>query len=318
MTAGRSSSRRGLRPFDAARDLIALADLIEVGFAENLDSSGRRMVRGLRTLGRMGWLGGMLSRWLLPPAANPQGYVWEEDGVVLGNASLMPVTGYPHRWVMANVVVLPEERRRGIGQSLVNVSIEHARRRGAREIILQVDHDNVGATALYHSLGFSSSIPRTTWVGRMSQLRLPSLAHSQVRRRKTSEWRQQWELARKLHPDGLVWPYPTSVGYFQPRTWQGRLGLRLNRHWVWPEDDRILGSVSLRWGIEPGNLRLILLVENDRRDQIEGDLISTALHQLQTFGDVVQLDYPTDVAEASFQRFGFSAQRRLIWMSLNL
>jgi ribosomal protein S18 acetylase RimI-like enzyme len=164
VTAGRPKRGHGLRRFDPGRDLSALADLIEAGFAERLDPSGRRMVRGLRLFGKLGWLGGLLGRWFLPPAANPQGFVWEEQGAVIGNASLLPVTNYSQRWVMANVVVLPERRRRGIGRTLVTRSIEHARSRGAREIILQVDLNNEAATALYLGLGFKAYEPRTTWI----------------------------------------------------------------------------------------------------------------------------------------------------------
>ncbi|TFH35852.1 MAG: GNAT family N-acetyltransferase, partial [Anaerolineales bacterium] len=205
VTAGRSAQGKGLRPFDSRRDLSALADLIEVGFSGSLDRSGRRMVHGLRTLGRLGWLGGALSRWILPPAANPQGFVWEENGRVLGNASLLPVTDFPQRWVMANVAVFPEQRRRGIARSLVTASIEDAQSRGAREIILQVDQGNQAAHQLYQSLGFDGSPSRTTWVGRVpSEEPTPALT-TPVRQRRASEWRWQWELARKLHPEGLVW-----------------------------------------------------------------------------------------------------------------
>jgi ribosomal protein S18 acetylase RimI-like enzyme len=318
MAAGRSVSGGGLRPFDPGRDLSALADLIEIGFARSLDPSGRRMVRGLRTLGRLGWLGGILSRWLLPPAANPQGFVWEEHGQVLGNASLMPVTGYPHRWVMANVAVFPEQRRRGIGRSLVLASIEYARNHGAREIILQVDQDNDAAKHLYLSLGFRATGPRTTWVGRMSELNLSTSLVSPVRRRKSSEWGQQWDLARRLHPEGLVWPYPTRAGYFRPSVWQERFRIHPDRHWVWFEGDRLLGSASLRWGLEPNQLRMILLVDDERRGQIERKLLILSLKSLQSYGGVIHLDYPTGEAEQVFCKIGFSDLRRLLWMSLKL
>jgi ribosomal protein S18 acetylase RimI-like enzyme len=318
VTAGRSVSGNGLRPFDPGRDLSVLADLIEVGFARSLDPSGRRMVRGLRALGRLGWLGGILGRWLLPPAANPQGFVWEEYGQVLGNASLLPVTGYPHRWVMANVAVFPEQRRKGIGRSLVLASVEHARKHGAREIILQVDQDNEAAKQLYFSLGFRTTGPRTTWVGRMSELDLSPSLMSTVRRRKSSEWSQQWELARRLHPEGLVWPYPTRPGYFRPSVWQERFRIYPDRHWVWFEGDRLLGSASLRWGLEPNQLRMILLVDEEHRGQIERELLITSLKSLQSYGEMIHLDYPTGEAEQVFRRIGLSDHRRLLWMSLKL
>ena len=318
IAARRSAAGNGLRPFDAGRDLSVLADLIEAGFSENLDRSGRRMVQGLRNLGRLGRLGGVLSRWILPPAANPQGFVWEENGRVLGNASLLPVTGYRQRWVMANVAVFPEQRRRGIGRSLVIASIEHAKKQGAREIVLQVDRENDSAHLLYQSLGFSSSPPRTTWEGRAFQGDLREISGSPVRRRTASEWRPQWELARRLHPEGLIWPYPPNISYFRPGSWQQRLQLNLDRHWVWVEGTRLLGSASYRWGFEPGHVRMILLVEPESRGKIEESLLRVAMHSLQPYGDSIVVDYPTDAAEQSFIKVGLREKRRLVWMSRTL
>ncbi len=322
MTAAIAADHRaagsGLRRFDSKRDLTALANLIEVGFAENLDRSGRRMVESLRMFGRLGWLGGLLSRWLLPPAANPQGYVWEQEGLVLGNASLLPVTGIPGRWVMANVVVLPQERRKGIGRTLVTRSIEHARLRGAKEIILQVDQDNQAAIALYQTLGFKAFEPRTTWIGKPSQLSTFGVDASRVRQRRGEEWHQQWQMARTLHPEGLLWPYPPSASYFRPRAWQGGLGSRFDRHWVWVDGDRLCGSASLRWSHEPGNLRLILLVDREHQGQIEAPLIAAALNATKPLTDVIYMDYPVGVAESTLMGIGFRQLRKLIWMNLDL
>jgi ribosomal protein S18 acetylase RimI-like enzyme len=318
ITAGQRSSNRGIRRFDARRDLGALADLIELGFAENLDRSGRQMVRGLRTLGRLGWVGGWLSRWLLPPAANPKGYVWEADGEVQGNASLLPVTGSPSRWVMANVVVLPEQRRKGIARELVTQSIAYAQGRGAKEIILQVDQGNEAARALYRSLGFSASPPRTTWSGRIASLTLLPGALLNVRRREQGEWREQWRLAQVLHPEGLIWPFPPSAGYFREQRWSQRLGLRFERHWVFSEADRVAGSASLRWGVDTGTLRMILLVDHAHREKIEGDLISAALRQLDRTNDSITLDYPAGVAESTLRQLGLVERRQLVWMQLKL
>ena len=318
VTAGARSTRRGIRRFDARRDLSALADLIELGFAENLDRSGRQMVQGLRTLGKLGWIGGWLSRWLLPPAANPKGYVWEANGVVQGNASMLPVTGYPSRWVMANVVVLPEQRRKGIARALVTQSIDDARKHGAREIILQVDQDNEGAMALYQSLDFSASPPRTTWTGRIASLNLTPGNPPNVRRRAQGEWRDQWRLAQTLHPEGLVWPFPPSPGYFREQSWSQRLGLRIDRHWVWSDSERLAGSVSLRWGLETGTLRLILLVDHPQRGIIEGELITAAARQLGQTNASIVLDYPSGVAESILNQVGLTERRQLVWMHLKL
>ncbi|MCH8337810.1 MAG: hypothetical protein IH858_03040, partial [Chloroflexi bacterium] len=64
--AGASNASLGLRPIDPQRDMGQVADLIEMAFSGDLDRTGRRMVREMRTLGRMGWVGWALSRVLLP------------------------------------------------------------------------------------------------------------------------------------------------------------------------------------------------------------------------------------------------------------
>jgi ribosomal-protein-alanine N-acetyltransferase len=52
------------------------------------------------------------------------------------------------------IAVAPEARRRGLGRVLMTSLLNEARRRGAREIFLEVRADNPGAEALYASLGF--------------------------------------------------------------------------------------------------------------------------------------------------------------------
>ena len=107
LTAGTLSSTQpsfsGLRPVNPRTDMGQLAALIESAFGRELDLTGRQMVRDMRTFGRLGWVGWMLSRLVLPPAAYPRGYVWEEAGEVIGNASLLRVAGHKRRWVLANV-----------------------------------------------------------------------------------------------------------------------------------------------------------------------------------------------------------------------
>jgi len=126
-----SRSPSGLRKVNSRRDMAQVADLIELVFRGDLDPFGLRMVREMRAMGRAGYLGWALNRLLLPPAARPQGFVWEADGRVVGNASLLAVNGFPERWVLANVAVGPGYRRRGIGRQMVEAAIELAMERGA-------------------------------------------------------------------------------------------------------------------------------------------------------------------------------------------
>ncbi|MGN7797966.1 ribosomal protein S18-alanine N-acetyltransferase [Leifsonia sp. 22587] len=52
------------------------------------------------------------------------------------------------------IAVAPHARRRGLGRTLMLALIGEARRRGAREVFLEVRADNPGAQTLYRTLGF--------------------------------------------------------------------------------------------------------------------------------------------------------------------
>lgn len=318
VAASTSASGSGLRPYDPRRDLRALAGLIEVGFPGRLDDSGRRLIRGMRFFGRAGWLGALVGRWVLPPAAFPYGYVWEQDGRVVGNASVVPVQGFPRRWVMANVAVRPEYRGRGIARRLVQACLDLAHRKGARKVILQVDVGNDAALSLYRAQGFQTLSQRRTWRLDRRHLDLGNGDVGGARRRTPEEWRQQWALARRTHPEGLIWPYPTGAGFFRPTSFERWGPLDEAGHWVWVEAGSLLGSLTRRRGPAPGISRLILVVAPEARGRAERDLLTLALVERTTRAREFVLDYPLGEAEDLLRGMGWRQLRDLIWMGIEL
>lgn len=319
MTAALRSNVRnahnGLRPIDPRRDMRQVAALIETAFGENLDRAGRRMLRWMRTFSRAGWLGWLLGYWLLPPAARPRGFVWERDGRIVGNASLLPVEGCPGRWVLANVAVHPDFRRRGIARSLVQESVAWMERRRNRTLLLQVNHGNKGARKLYIELGFETLVARTVWL-RSSRAPEPHPPrNSAVRRREPSEWRRQWELAKRLHPEGLIWPFPAVAGLFRPQGLGAWLGWDHRRHWLWEEDGRLMGSLTARLSREIRLWDLILVVEPEAWGRVEADLLAHGLASPLLRSRRVRLEYPFDVAVEVLDGLGFKPKRTLTWMA---
>jgi ribosomal protein S18 acetylase RimI-like enzyme len=310
-----SWNEEGLRRYDARRDMAALADLIETAFGARLDDSGRRMIQEMRWLGKAGWLGWLLSRWLLPPAAHPYGFVWEIDGEVIGNASLLPVEHFSHRWVIANVAVAPEHRGQGIAGRLVDASVEFACRKGSRQLILQVDADNQRALTLYQHKGFTKTTTRTVWAAHRTPQALDGIDTRPVRKRDPEEWRSQWALAKRLHPEGVIWPYPTVSTIFRPSGARRWFSVGPDRHWVWFEDGQLIGSSSLRYSSQPGILRILLVVEPEFRGKIEAALLSAAMKGLQHSQWGFLLEYPQGAADEILREVGFRAQRTLTWMS---
>jgi len=56
---------------------------------------------------------------------------------------------------LAELYVVPDRRRQGLGRALMEAAIELARREGADYMDLATGEDDVAARALYESLGFS-------------------------------------------------------------------------------------------------------------------------------------------------------------------
>lgn len=322
MTAALLTSSRGrgsgLRPVNPARDLVAIADLIEMAFSQRMDSSSRRMVREMRTLGRLGAFGALAARFLLPPAASPQGFVWEEEGRVVGNASLLPVRGLPERWVLANVAVHPDYRRRGIGKRLTEACIDLACSKGARILLLQVDRDNTHAQVMYAAMGFRPIATRTTWMGPAVRPPASWLGAPEVRPRRDEDWQTQASLARRVYPEGLIFPYPLTAASFQPHKLLGVLRLENQRHWVGLHHGRLAGSITVRPGLDPEVRRVILIVDPEARGEMEGWLLARAMDHYQGKGIYFEFDYPAGFGEAIFGALGFHPRRTLTWMRMDL
>jgi ribosomal protein S18 acetylase RimI-like enzyme len=269
----------------------------------------------MRTFSSGGIFGWLLGRLFLPQAAYPMGYVWQEEGKVVGNASLLRVDGFRFRWVMANVAVKSAYRRRGIGRALIQASVELAKERKAQEIFLQVLSSNQVAQVIYASMGFRPLSTRTTWVRSRSERINADLDIGSTRRRASGEWQEQLALAKRLHPEGLVWPYPLTPSHFHLSGLSRLFYQEMSQHWVWFEGQRLMGSLTARQSAERSALRLILLVDPELQGKIEGSLISAALQSLSNRKVRLILDYPAGVAEVEFETLGFQPQRTLTWMA---
>ncbi|GAB2979431.1 ribosomal protein S18-alanine N-acetyltransferase [Frigoribacterium salinisoli] len=81
--------------------------------------------------------------------AEPDG----EPGRIVGYAGLLAARGSGDADVQT-IAVAPEARGHGLGRTLLTQLVAEARRRGAREVFLEVRADNPVAQGLYDSLGF--------------------------------------------------------------------------------------------------------------------------------------------------------------------
>jgi ribosomal protein S18 acetylase RimI-like enzyme len=80
-----------------------------------------------------------------------------EDGEPLGFTQLYPVFSSTHcrpLWILNDLYVAPEARRRGVARMLMDQARDHAVETGACGIQLETAHTNSSAQRLYESLGY--------------------------------------------------------------------------------------------------------------------------------------------------------------------
>jgi len=124
-----------MRPLNMLRDLSAVADLIELCFSPTMDNDGQRYLSDMRRASRddsfLRWASHVAETTSLPLT----GYVWEQDGRIIGNASLIPFRDKGKRvYLIANVATHPDYRRRGIGRALTERVMKQARDKRATAI----------------------------------------------------------------------------------------------------------------------------------------------------------------------------------------
>jgi ribosomal protein S18 acetylase RimI-like enzyme len=311
----------GLRPVYLRRDLREIADLMEVCFASTLDGAGRSAIQEMRTISRSGpllWVVARLSR-LLPFM---QGFVWIEGGHVVGNVTVTPAN-YGDGWVIANVAVYPEYRRRGIAQQLMHAALDQIAQQGPFAT-LQVDADNIPARHLYENLGFQTQRLFTRWrrAGyHRPPIALPSLPPIQRMTRRDAD--QLYALAEQVRPNqrgGMGWLRPTRPGDFRPP----RLGtLRLlfsgqqSEFWIVPGQGGQLDA-ALRVENRMGGLTTAfdLLVSPEHAGEFEAPLINFALRLPVVRYHPSVTDHPADdeAGSAALHEYHFNPERTLVHM----
>lgn len=143
-----------LRRLDVWRDLEQVSRLLSVVFGDEAAAMGRSASREFDLLRFAAPVASLHALFSENYAGVFSGFVWEEDGRIVGNVSVGKTDGSGQRWMIANVAVLASYRRKGIARQLTQAAIEEAVGRGARAVVLDVRADNDPARNLYRSMGF--------------------------------------------------------------------------------------------------------------------------------------------------------------------
>jgi ribosomal protein S18 acetylase RimI-like enzyme len=313
----------GPRPVNLRTDLGAIADLVEMCFAGQMDAEGRAAVREMRWLSHTGPLLWLLAGLNHVARGVSTGLVWVEDERLVGNVSVYRAEVREPAWVIANVAVHPDYRRRGIARSLVRASLDLLRRRRACWAILQVGHDNAAAIALYREVGF---YPLRTWViwRRSAYLSAPAGRSLPVEAARGSEWHALYDLARQSCPSGLGWMRPAAPHAFRPSLWRalGDLlgGRHEERYVVRDSSGKVTAALFIEMTLGKPADRLILMVHPAQRGRLERHLLEFALRRLGRRRKAVVIEYPCDeeAGSAALAALQFEPRRTLTHMRHDL
>jgi ribosomal protein S18 acetylase RimI-like enzyme len=327
--ASKGERFRGLRPIEPGRDLRQVAALIEEAFASQLDFRGQEALRELRTMSRLGPLLWLLDR--LSPEFHEtfSGFVWVEEGCVVGNVTVNRSRLRSQRWFISNLAVEPVYQGQGIARELMQAAIGMARDRGGESVTLQVRGDNVPALKLYRDLGFEELVGTTELrLGRVGRVDFVPTEGFTLRQRGYGEWHKEYKLAQAAIPASEQRAKPIREEDFR-KGFGDRVVDRLGDLFAGQrtyrlaldKGDRFIATVTVRaswWG---GGHGLKMMVHPDYRGRVEEILVTRALAFLANYpgqGVAVKMSASHQEAIETLKRYGFVEEKTLVQMRLNL
>jgi ribosomal protein S18 acetylase RimI-like enzyme len=311
----------GPRRSACPRDIPQLAELLEVSFSSALDVSARQLLRVVSWVaapGKIAWdlacALGVVNRdeWI-------HGVVWEDAGRIVGNVTLTRRLPDPDVWLVSNVAVLPEFRRRGIGRRLTQFAVEQARTWGAKRLILQVDEDNASAVGIYRGLGFREIGRRITWfhpTGILAENLQPKMHVESCRAysRRPEEWAAEYRLLEEVTPAGLAWNVPLRADRFRPSFWRALdrcVAGVTETHLLARCGDRLDGALLFTGRYYSWEALLVQRAGTGGR--VETPVLQILLDRL-TAGRQGSVDTTGEADPECMTRLGFQKRRALVWM----
>jgi ribosomal protein S18 acetylase RimI-like enzyme len=325
ITLPASQSGNGPRLINPNTDLPQLIELLRLVFGRELAAEGQQLFKNLPDSQAPAVF------WRFNPALArlTPGYVWEIDGRIVGNATLLSTRSHD-RYLVANVAVHPDFRQRGIARMLMGSIEEGVHARRGSEILLQVDNDNETAFGLYRSLGYEALGSMTTWrtsVSRVHDLPLQDSATNGFKDLRKLD-RKRWKEAYRLDCDALLpdlhWPEALDVDAYKKGLRQRATDFingRFEQTWMTVDGENNLSGLATifsEWG-RPHQLNL--RVHPSWKGQVEGLLLQKLIDRLRTLSRRnVQLIHPADdeVVNRLSRSANFSRNRTLAHMRLAL
>lgn len=315
------AGRQGVRPINLRRDTYQVLQLLDMAFGSELDAENRRSLQRSLIMASQPWYQPLV----FPPGMALPGFIWEEDGSIVGNVSIMQ-TQEVGRYIIANVAVHPAWRRRGIAHQLMQTALSHLAGKRAHTIMLQVKQHNQAARELYLRLGFREIGAVTSWYGTPPYIRsLPMFEGGPtIRPLRHREWHAAYTLDLASMPADLNWPDMLRYDTYKTGLWVSLKNFANGRqaeHWATSNSaDRLTGLASIYSEWQRSHM-VTLRIHPDSRGQLERYLLAKALRRLDYLPQrQVRLDHPADDALMNqlLQEAQFRSQRTLIVMRLDL
>ncbi|MCP4426623.1 MAG: GNAT family N-acetyltransferase [Chloroflexi bacterium] len=322
--ASAQSSRQGLRPINLNKDIPQVIKLLELVFGYKLGGNGQRLFSSETGFTQPAFL------WRLNPMSSKLalGYVWEEDGRIIGNGTLL-TTSQSGRYLVVNVAVHPDFRRRGIARNLMDALIQLAQTKQGREILLQVVKENEAAITLYETMRFQTVGHMTTWHSSVSRLRdiEPTVGGRQnpvIREMPRRSWQAAYQLdAKALSPD-LNWPEPLPRDAYKLNLWRRFENFLNGRHaevWAATNEANQLTGLAGIWSEWSRPHQVTLRVHPAWQGQLERPLLAKTIHRLHRLPHRnIRVDHPDDdkCATALLREANFQPRRTLRHMRLDI
>ncbi|MEA3350254.1 MAG: GNAT family N-acetyltransferase, partial [Chloroflexota bacterium] len=240
------------------------------------------------------------------------------DGQVVGNLNLSPFFHWGRRiYLIANVAVNPNYRRRGIARALTQAALKKSRRWRVHEVWLHVQDDNPAAINLYTSMGFQPRIRRSTWNIAPKSLQGETPPGVRVTTRSRHNWKLQRKWLKQNYPLDLRWHIPLKFQALKPGLWNKlyRFFAEIRvRHWAALSKDRLLGVLT--WQATHRHLDRLWLAASPETEEAALQAILPFIQREKYLRRPLSLDYPADRAVGILEMTGFEHQHTLIWMKV--
>ncbi|MFK7804271.1 MAG: GNAT family N-acetyltransferase [Anaerolineae bacterium] len=314
-----------VRAMVVRRDARQVISLLELVFNQHLRTAGHHTIAPSFSLQDF-----LVGRDQVVP-----GFVYSLNNRIVGNVSILE-SRTPGRYLIANVAVHPDFRRRGIAREMMKKVTRYIKSRAGHQAVLQVESENTKAIELYSQLGFNPIGAVRDW--RMNWYSLKTVkTNPPINRRNPDDFgefsirplrSEDTPFVRKLDsslfPKNLNWPDAPDKKYYQRgiQSFLHRIFTGIN-HEIWVCENKAkqivgMGIIENEVG-RPYTLKVRVIPEWS--SVVERPLIaklSRRLRYMRSKSISVQQDASHDSIEHLLREAGFGLKRTLTVMQLDL